>query len=339
LLLGGGAVAVLPIAVAAIASGRRGAASEVVASTAEPSDTTATSASAPASTPGAVATSAPTPRATSTRTATAPATQLVVELDPPQVGNGEAMRVLARLPGAASGTVAFRGLEFGMTRVGSGLLWAVVATPVLHAPGGLPLTVTVRDAAEKVIGTATVPTAVVAVDRPVQYLQATAEQVSVLTPEAAAREEAIRAQYFAPSALDPRWEGVFVRPTPGVISTHFGEGRSINNGPVTGQHTGVDFADDHGTAVALAASGRVIFAGAMPIRGNSVVVDHGGGVKSGYHHLSQIAIAEGADLQAGTVVGAVGMTGFATGPHLHWEVAVWGVNVDGLTWLTTNFAA
>jgi murein DD-endopeptidase MepM/ murein hydrolase activator NlpD len=45
----------------------------------------------------------------------------------------------------------------------------------------------------------------------------------------------------------------------------------------------------------------------------------------------------GATLEAGAVVGAVGMTGFATGPHLHWEVVVFGTNVDGLTWLTTRF--
>jgi murein DD-endopeptidase MepM/ murein hydrolase activator NlpD len=225
-----------------------------------------------------------------------------------------------------------------MAPAGPGVLWAVVAAPVLQAAGNTPLTVAVKDAAEKVIGTAAVPTAVVAVDRPVQYLQATAEQVSVLTPEAAAREEAIRTQYFASSGRAPRWSGVFVRPTQGVISTHFGEGRSINNGPVTGQHTGVDFADEHGTPVRLAAAGRVILAGAMPIRGNSVVVDHGGGVTSGYHHLSHIAVAEGAELLAGAHLGLVGMTGFATGPHLHWEVAVWGVNVDGMTWLTTSFA-
>jgi murein DD-endopeptidase MepM/ murein hydrolase activator NlpD len=263
---------------------------------------------------------------------------LVVALDPPQVGNGESMRVLARAGGATKGTVQFRGIEHSMVPLGDGTLWTVVAAPVLQTLGRTSLAVTVRNAADAVIGTAAVPTAIVAVDRPVQYLQATAEQVSVLTPDAAAREEAIRAQYFASFDRTPRWDGLFIRPTPGVISTQFGEGRSINNGPVTAQHSGVDFADDHGTPVELAAAGRVVFAGAMPIRGNSVVVDHGGGVQSGYHHLSRIYVQEGHELPTGTVVGAVGMTGFATGPHLHWEVAVWGVNVDAMTWLTTKFA-
>jgi murein DD-endopeptidase MepM/ murein hydrolase activator NlpD len=238
-----------------------------------------------------------------------------------------------------SGTVAFRGVEIAMAPSADASLWAVVAAPVLQAAGDAPLTVTVHDAAGAVLDTATVQTAIIPVDRPVQYLQATQEQVSVLTPEAAAREEAIRAQYFASSDRTPKWDGLFTRPTPGVISTQFGEGRSINGGPVTGQHTGVDFADDHGELVRLAAAGRVVFAGAMPIRGNSVVVDHGGGVKSGYHHLSAVHVVEGPEtLRAGAVLGAVGMTGFATGPHLHWEVSVWGVNVDGMTWLTTNFA-
>jgi murein DD-endopeptidase MepM/ murein hydrolase activator NlpD len=75
----------------------------------------------------------------------------------------------------------------------------------------------------------------------------------------------------------------------------------------------------------------------MPIRGRSVIIDHGAGVKSGYHHLAETLVSEGSLVEAGQVVGAAGSTGLSTGPHLHWEVTVWGVNVDPLQWTAESF--
>lgn len=86
-----------------------------------------------------------------------------------------------------------------------------------------------------------------------------------------------------------------------------------------------------------AARGRVVFAAPLPIRGNSVIIDHGLGVLSGYHHLSEIAVAVGQQVNAGDVIGRVGATGLATGPHLHWEVIVRGVTVDPLVWTEREF--
>ncbi len=267
------------------------------------------------------------------------ATALTVQFEPPEVGTGEAMRVIAQAEGAASGTVQFNGATYLMAPLGDGQFWTVVAAPLGQGPGTRPLVITVRNTAGAVVGTNTTQTAVVTVDRPVQYLQATAEQVSVLTADAQAREDMLRAQHFSAFDRAPQWRGFFERPTPGKISTYFGQGRSINGGPVGGVHSGVDFADDHGTSVRLPAAGRIDWVSEMPIRGNSVIVDHGGGVKSGYHHLSTVSVVVGdAVLPAGTPLGAVGMTGFATGPHLHWEVTVTGTNVDPMTWLTTRFA-
>ena len=75
----------------------------------------------------------------------------------------------------------------------------------------------------------------------------------------------------------------------------------------------------------------------MPIRGNSVIVDHGAGLMTGYHHLSRIDVAVDDLVQAGTQLGALGATGLTTGPHVHWEVIVHGVNVDPLPWLFNSF--
>jgi murein DD-endopeptidase MepM/ murein hydrolase activator NlpD len=294
------------------------------------------------STPSAAA-NASTPRIATAR-AGAPAgaatpIALSIELRPPQVGVGETMRVRTRAPGTASATVEFSGNAHPLLVLPDGALWGLVAASLDQAPGPQTVTITARSATGAVIGTASLPTAVVPVVRPVDYLQTTEAEAAVLTFDAQTREDMLRAQQFATFDPAPRWTGLFILPAEhGEVTTHFGQGRSINGGPVGGFHSGTDFAEDEGVPVHAAAPGRVTWAGAMPIRGNAVILDHGGGVKSGYHHLSAIAVTPGdAVIPAGTVIGAVGSTGFATGPHLHWEVTVWGVDVDGVTWLTEPF--
>jgi hypothetical protein len=99
----------------------------------------------------------------------------------------------------------------------------------------------------------------------------------------------------------------------------------------TGFHPGIDLPASTGTAVAAAASGRVVFAGYdAGGYGNLVEVAHGNGVVSMYAHLSRISVGIGRAVSTGTVVGRVGSTGEATGPHLHFEVRVRGAAVDPL---------
>jgi murein DD-endopeptidase MepM/ murein hydrolase activator NlpD len=69
-----------------------------------------------------------------------------------------------------------------------------------------------------------------------------------------------------------------------------------------------------------------------------VIIDHGAGVFTGYHHMSRIDAAAGADIAQGAPVGAIGATGLATGPHLHWELIVGGVNVDPVFWTYAGVA-
>jgi murein DD-endopeptidase MepM/ murein hydrolase activator NlpD len=119
-------------------------------------------------------------------------------------------------------------------------------------------------------------------------------------------------------------------PVGGPITTYFGEQRSYNGGPITGHHAGADIGAPEGTPVAATNSGRVVLARQLLQRGNMVVVDHGGGLYSGYAHLSQFSVAEGEAVDAGQTVGRVGTTGLSTGAHLHWEMAVGGITVDAL---------
>jgi murein DD-endopeptidase MepM/ murein hydrolase activator NlpD len=95
-----------------------------------------------------------------------------------------------------------------------------------------------------------------------------------------------------------------------------------------GWHAGLDFPAPSGTAVTAAAGGRVAFAGYDDGWGLTVTLDHGGGLRTRYAHLSAATVRPGMIVGAGALIGRVGATGFATGPHLHFEVTVRGANAD-----------
>jgi murein DD-endopeptidase MepM/ murein hydrolase activator NlpD len=129
---------------------------------------------------------------------------------------------------------------------------------------------------------------------------------------------------------DPRAPAAL--PVPGAPSSPFGRRAD----PIDGDarfHAGVDLRAAEGTPVHATSPGRVRFAGPAGGYGNLVIIDHGehdGGVESRYAHLASVAVRPGQRVAAGETVGAVGMTGRATGPHLHFEVRDGGRPVDPL---------
>lgn len=118
------------------------------------------------------------------------------------------------------------------------------------------------------------------------------------------------------------WQGAFRMPLKGAIhGTNFGK-RRILNGQPRSPHTGADFPVPTGTPVYATQNGRVVLAEELYFSGNTVILDHGLGVYSLYGHLSSTNVALGDAITTGTVLGKVGATGRATGPHLHWGVTV-----------------
>lgn len=106
--------------------------------------------------------------------------------------------------------------------------------------------------------------------------------------------------------------------------------------PIDGRarfHKGVDLRAAYGAAVATPADGRVVLAGTQGGYGMTVVVEHPGGVRTRYAHLSAAEVSEGEDVRAGQVIGRAGQSGRATGPHLHFEVLAGGEPVDPRLWL------
>lgn len=121
------------------------------------------------------------------------------------------------------------------------------------------------------------------------------------------------------------WRQKFAWPVTGRISGRFGSQR-IYRGEPGAYHSGMDIASGtSGTPFAAPADGVVILAATTPfsLEGNLLMIDHGMGLNSAFLHCSQVLVREGDRVKQGQIVGKIGMTGRATGPHLHWSMK-WG---------------
>lgn len=142
------------------------------------------------------------------------------------------------------------------------------------------------------------------------------------------RDQARAAAVSAAAHRTPRlWEDAVVMPRTSRVTSGFGDGR-VFNGQVSSRHMGLDLQGFQGDTVVAAARGVVELVEPFLLAGNVVYVNHGGGVISGYFHLSRQLVAPGDTVGAGDPVGLVGATGRVTGPHLHWVVRYGRTSVD-----------
>jgi murein DD-endopeptidase MepM/ murein hydrolase activator NlpD len=169
---------------------------------------------------------------------------------------------------------------------------------------------------------------------------------SYIDPTVTEPEQKQLEEITLPSTSTKYWDGQFISPAVayadstyytsryGTRRVYIGEGTDLK---INWWHTGLDFGGGTGLSITAPARGRVVFAGPWIVRGNTTIIDHGWGVYSGFWHQSKINVQVNDIVEQGQVIGEVGGTGRVTGPHLHWEIWVNGVQVDPLDWLVIQF--
>ncbi len=147
------------------------------------------------------------------------------------------------------------------------------------------------------------------------------------------REAELLRSVFKIYSLEWRGTGPFIVPAEGEGFPNFGERRYFNN-EARSPHSGVDIASPLGAPVKASNSGKVVLTANLYFAGKTVIMDHGLGVFSFYCHLSRIRVPRGSLVQKGEIIGEVGATGRATGPHLHWSIRITGARVDPFSLLS-----
>jgi len=132
------------------------------------------------------------------------------------------------------------------------------------------------------------------------------------------------------------WDSKFAHPTDTEISTMFGVKRIMNE-VKTSVHRGMDFRGKAGTPVKAINEGKVVLTENLFYGGNTLIVDHGLGLYSIYMHLSKFEAKKGAPVAKGDVIGLIGSSGRATGPHLHMSVKLNGISVNPESLLELEF--
>ena len=238
---------------------------------------------------------------------------------------------VAASPFRWTGTASQGGLILGTVPAGTRIL-TLDGTPVAVAPDGRFVAGFDRDAKPRAVLSATLSDGRVVAETlnvaprgwSISRLP-TLPKIPVPDAEFARVRPPELAQIVAARAIGATsdgWRQRFAWPTSGRISTLFGSQRIYANGEAGSYHSGVDVARATGTIVTAPADGVVILAADHPftLEGNLLMIDHGMGLNSAFLHLSRIDVKVGDRVRQGQAVGAVGRTGRATGPHLHWSL-------------------
>jgi len=233
----------------------------------------------------------------------------------------------------SSPTVTFEQKTYPTFLIAPNQFRAFLPTTPLERPGNKQLQVTDALGVQKL--------SVSLRDRsfPVQHITLSPGKASLEATEYELKRIAAFKQLETPQKF---WNGPFLRPNSGPITTIYGV-RRYYNGELAKDyyHSGIDYAGSEGSPVIAPAAGRVVLVGresqGFKVHGNCIGIDHGQGVTSIFMHLSRINVKEGDFVQAGQVIGEVGATGAATGSHLHWSLYIQGQAVDPVPWRNHKF--
>lgn len=206
-----------------------------------------------------------------------------------------------------------------------GRWWAIIGLPLATQPGKQSVKVTDTSGATRSIDFAVN-------DKSYTEQRLTLKNKKMVDPDPEdvkriAREQKLSREAFAQWSDKEEVPLQFSTPVTGRLSSPFGLRRFFND-QARAPHSGLDIAAPQGTPVLAPAAGTVIETGEFYFNGNSVFIDHGQGLVSMYCHLETIKVKKGDQIAQGELVATVGMTGRATGPHLHWSVSLNNARID-----------
>ena len=257
-------------------------------------------------------------------------------LAPPAVAPGDPVLVRLRYPAASQVLAAMGDTSISLQQVGPETWAGLFGVPVDTNPGEHAVHVTAIDVNGEVV-LQPFQLLVHHADFDDETITLQEDAQGLLDVEVSEAERArLRDEVWSVITADRMWSGAWTLPVTGSISSRFGARRIYEGSDVTSRHEGVDFRGRAGTPVHAPARGRVEFAEHLDVRGNTVWLDHGWGVHSGYFHMTDIAVEPGDIAERGQLLGTMGATGRVTGPHLHWEVRVHGVPVQPLQWVLSD---
>jgi hypothetical protein len=260
-----------------------------------------------------------------------------ITLSAPSVAPGETLAVELDCrpmhPGIQDVRVSFaeqRLSLFAHPSKGSGVYVGLAAIPLAATPGAGSLTVAWVEKGRP--HSRSVPFRIAAGTYGEERLKVDPRHVrpSAADLERIRREQEILKQVYAAGSPARLWTSGFGLPVPGEVNGAFGT-RRVFNGELRSQHSGVDFRAQEGDPVHASSAGVVVLAEDLFYSGNAVIIDHGAGVFTSYSHLSRIQASVGQRVERGGIIGRIGATGRATGPHLHWGVKVNTVSVNPLS--------
>ena len=258
-----------------------------------------------------------------------------VSVSPGTVMQGESFAVTVEGAEARAIAVTHGRRSWSLSEITTGVWWGIIAVPRDGEIGASE--VAIDSYGEGGVRLRSTGSPLVVLANPAPFEEITLGGTGpTLDPAAVAFDIAVRFEQHTAVTGPPRWSGPWILPVQGEVTGVFGSVRAYDGVPSDQWHHGHDIAAQHGNPIVAAAAGTVVWTGDLVLHGLGVIVDHGAGVYSGYWHMSLIGVREGIEVAPGDYLGNIGTTGLSTGPHLHWEVIVQGIDVDPVQWSSVD---
>jgi murein DD-endopeptidase MepM/ murein hydrolase activator NlpD len=245
-----------------------------------------------------------------------------MEIKPGELLPGGILLIRAAPDTPSPSEAEFLGKSAGFYRDGSGDFITLLPVDIEAGSGEHPVTVRYGDGEQKI------PVRVKAYTFETKKLTLPEEKVTLSKEDQKRAEgEYLLLEKLWKENTAKAWNGKFVSPTNTPVSEEYGVKRIMNE-KKTSVHRGIDLKGKSGTPVRAINTGRVVLRKDLFYGGNTLVIDHGMRLMSVYMHLTGYNVPDSAEVRKGDVVGFVGMTGRATGPHLHMSVKLLGISVN-----------